>query len=118
MRRVTGCDARWAPKTAHVGRPGAREWEDEDMEAQSRSRPGRRERPAAELADKQEAKLAEVRRLCPTKARPFEMAYSGRSKAAALKAFCIWCMGYDSTVVGRCSAEDCPLWRFRPYRRD
>jgi hypothetical protein len=79
------------------------------MKSKTKGIAGPRGRPALGLTPKQESKLAEIWRDFPSRARPFEQAYSGRSKAAALKAFCLYCMGYDSKEVGKCSAEDCPL---------
>jgi hypothetical protein len=50
--------------------------------------------------------------------KPFLAAYTARSKASAIKAFCIQCLGYeDISGITACTAEACPLWRFRPYQK-
>lgn len=46
----------------------------------------------------------------------FLRAYSGRSKAAALKAKCIDCSNFQRDEVKNCTAYTCPLWEFRPYK--
>jgi hypothetical protein len=40
-----------------------------------------------------------------------------KSKAAAIKSFCIECAGYDRKTVTECTDEGCPLWHHRPYQR-
>lgn len=75
-------------------------------------------RPAAEsrgLNARQRAVLQEA----PSSARGIlERAYSGKSKAAALKAFCLRCVGYVREDVRDCTSYDCPLWPYRPYQQD
>jgi hypothetical protein len=39
-----------------------------------------------------------------------------RSRAAAMKAFCLECTGWQKGEVRRCTALDCPLWAWRPYQ--
>lgn len=46
----------------------------------------------------------------------FARAYSGKSKAAGVKAFCLECVCYQSKEVKLCPATACPLWRYRPYQ--
>ena len=36
------------------------------------------------------------------------------SPRAAIKAFCLECMGYDRAGVTECTAYACPLWEYRP----
>lgn len=43
-------------------------------------------------------------------------AYSGQSRAAGLKAFCLQCVGYVRKDVRDCTAEGCPLFPYRPYQ--
>jgi hypothetical protein len=40
-----------------------------------------------------------------------------KSKAAALKSFCVECAGYDRKVVRECTDTGCPLWHHRPYQK-
>ncbi len=52
----------------------------------------------------------------PPRQRPvFLRAWRGNSRKAALRAFCLECMGYESAEVNRCTARACPLY---PYRGD
>ncbi len=46
----------------------------------------------------------------------FKRAYSGASKAAAVKAMCLECIGFIREEVRSCSAPTCPLWPYRPFR--
>ncbi len=46
-----------------------------------------------------------------------ERAYSGRSKAAGIKAFCLQCVGFLRNEVRDCSARGCPLHPYRPYQQ-
>lgn len=48
----------------------------------------------------------------------FERAYSGKSKAAGIKAFCLQCVGFLRNEVRDCSARGCPLHPYRPYQQD
>ena len=45
-------------------------------------------------------------------------AFSGKSKAAGIKAFCTTCVGFVRADVRDCTALGCPLWPYRPYQRD
>jgi hypothetical protein len=38
------------------------------------------------------------------------------SRAAALKAMCLQCVGYERKYVTACASTDCPLWTLRPYQ--
>jgi len=64
-------------------------------------------------ADRQnllDARLAFVpRRLHST----FIRAWSGRSRKAAIRAFCLECMGYSAGEVALCTASACPLYAYR-----
>lgn len=37
---------------------------------------------------------------------------------AAIQLFCLTCSGFERETVRDCSSHSCPLWAFRPYRRD
>ena len=45
-----------------------------------------------------------------------ERAYSGNSRTAAIKAFCLRCVGYIREDVRNCTALKCPLHQYRPYQ--
>lgn len=52
----------------------------------------------------------------PPRQRPiFLRAWAGKSRKAAIRAFCLECVGYESAEVNRCTAPACPLY---PYRED
>ena len=36
------------------------------------------------------------------------------SRSAAIKVFCITCMGGSRSDVKKCESFECPLWQFRP----
>lgn len=39
-----------------------------------------------------------------------------KSKAEAIKAFCLRCVGYKFKGVRNCSSTNCPLYQVRPYQ--
>jgi len=46
----------------------------------------------------------------------YRRAAAGRSVAAAVKAFCGECVGWQRAEVTACKAVACPLWPYRPYQ--
>ena len=46
----------------------------------------------------------------------YKMAISGRSRKAAVKAFCLECMGWERTEVHNCNTITCPLHPYKPYK--
>jgi len=67
------------------------------------------------LNPRQRAVLEEA----PTSCRGIlERAYSGKSKAAGIKAFCLRCVGYARNDVRDCTSRGCALWPYRPYQQD
>ncbi len=63
-----------------------------------------------DLSPAQTAKLATV----PRRYRPItRRAWLGKSRKAAIKAFCIACCGYSIEETRRCSAPLCALFPFR-----
>lgn len=44
----------------------------------------------------------------------YDRAMKGKSRKAAMKSFCIECMGYDHEEVLNCVDEGCPMF---PYRQ-
>ena len=45
-------------------------------------------------------------------------AVGGKSPAAGIKAFCLECVGWQRAEVVRCTAQACPLWSYRPFRKE
>lgn len=45
------------------------------------------------------------------------VAKSETSRAAAVKAKCLECVGFEMSEVTKCTAKDCPLWAWRPYQK-
>ena len=67
------------------------------------------------MNEKQRQRIAEA----PESARGIlTRAYKGNSRATAVKAFCLQCVGYTRADVKSCTATGCPLWPYRPYRID
>lgn len=66
------------------------------------------------MNEKQIERLEEAPESCRAVLR---RAYGGKSKAAALKAFCLQCVGYVRKDVTECTALGCPLWMVRPYQK-
>jgi hypothetical protein len=47
--------------------------------------------------------------------RTYLRAVSGRSKPAAIRAFCSECVGWDREEVRLCTSAACPLFPYRPF---
>lgn len=47
----------------------------------------------------------------------YRRAVEGRSLRAAVKAFCLECVGWKREEVAACTALACPLWPVRPFQR-
>ena len=47
----------------------------------------------------------------------FERAYAADSRADAIRAFCLRCVGYLKDEVRNCTALGCPLHTYRPYQK-
>jgi hypothetical protein len=63
--------------------------------------------------DVRERRLAQI----PTRQRPiFLRAWGGRSRKAAIRAFCLECVGYETAEVNRCTAAACSLFAYRKDR--
>lgn len=44
------------------------------------------------------------------------MAFTGKSRGAAIRAKCLECSNWDRKEVRNCLIPGCPLWQYRPYR--
>ena len=65
------------------------------------------------MSPEQEAYLEQV----PVSYRAtFERAFNGQSRSAAVKAFCLMCVGFQRNHITNCTAKSCPLYEFRPYQ--
>jgi len=43
-------------------------------------------------------------------------AFSGKSRAAGVKAKCLQCCNYVRDEITNCQVYRCPLWDYRPYQ--
>ncbi|MBE3098087.1 MAG: hypothetical protein IMZ44_13295 [Planctomycetes bacterium] len=99
-----------------------------DRLAKARAARGKARQPSAEnidaLAQKAglcrcEAHMEQIRRcledMPPTFRRTYLLAVAGKSKAAAIKAFCAECVGWERREVALCTAPACALYAFRPF---
>jgi len=69
------------------------------------------DRPVAEMA-----KIAKRLEDTPeTMRRTYLQAVSGRSKPAAIRAFCAECVGWEREEVRLCTAPACLLYPYRPF---
>jgi len=65
-----------------------------------------------------EARILERRRQTPKAYRGiYDRAIRGKSRTAAVHAFCLECCGYQINEVYSCPAKECPLWPYRPTAR-
>jgi hypothetical protein len=65
------------------------------------------------LNEKQRSKLKVIPKMYRNR---FIQAYEG-SRAAAVAANCLECMGYCRTEVQACDTRTCPMWKVRPYQQ-
>ena len=66
----------------------------------------------------QEAKIAERLSQMPKKYRAtYNQAMSGRSRKAAMRAFCLECCGWEIKEVFLCTDSGCNLYPYRPRSR-
>jgi hypothetical protein len=65
------------------------------------------------MNDKQRAKLSGVPAIYRN---TFTLAYEGRSRSAAIKAFCLDCVGFERKSIRECTSHACPLYPYRPYQ--
>lgn len=49
--------------------------------------------------------------------KTYQRAMTGRSRKAAIKAFCLECVGYIRVEVRNCSDVGCPLHPYRPGQK-
>lgn len=42
---------------------------------------------------------------------------SGKSRKAAMKSFCLECVGWFRNEVAHCTDTGCPLYPYRPYKK-
>jgi len=48
----------------------------------------------------------------------YDKAMEGKSRRAAIKAFCLECVHWQKEEIRLCTSPDCPLYLYRPYRDD
>jgi len=46
----------------------------------------------------------------------YRKAMTGKYRAAAVKAFCLECTGWQRIEVNKCGSVACPLYLYRPYQ--
>ena len=40
------------------------------------------------------------------------------SPRAAIKAFCLECIGFERAEIAKCTGWGCPLWMYRPWKKE
>lgn len=93
-------EARWNPASGSI-----KTIEISSQNALSRLDPARR--PAVENRLSQMPK---------TYRNTYLRAVGGKSPRAAIKAFCLECVGWQREEVVRCTAPACPLYTYRPFQ--
>jgi len=48
--------------------------------------------------------------------RTYKLAMSGKSRKAAIKAFCLECVGWEREEVRCCTSKNCPIFLYRHYQ--
>jgi hypothetical protein len=70
------------------------------------------------LDDQSTAREHAIKHAPPSARNVMKRAYSGTSRTAGVKAYCLHCVGYVRADVRNCSSLACPLWEYRPFQRD
>ena len=69
--------------------------------------------------DRRAAEIAQIAKrledVPETMRRTYLRAVSGKSKPAAIRAFCAECVAWEREEVRRCTAPACPLYPYRPF---
>jgi hypothetical protein len=61
--------------------------------------------------------ICSVSKDAPSKTALFRRVFKGlASPRQAIKAQCLTCCWMDEAAISGCTAPECPLWDFRPYR--
>ena len=47
----------------------------------------------------------------------YQRAMTGKSRGAAVKAFCLECVGWNRKSVRDCTSPACPMFLYRPFRK-
>ncbi len=68
------------------------------------------------MNDDQKQRVREIAASSPSYAGVAKRAYSGKSKAAGIKAKCLDCSCWQRIEITNCTALACPLWPYRPYQ--
>ena len=70
------------------------------------------------MTSERETQIAKRRAEMPRSLRAcYDKAVSGRSRKAAMRAFCLECCGYEIREVFLCTDLGCPLYPYRPRSR-
>ena len=70
------------------------------------------------MTTEREAQIAKRRAEMPRSYRAcYNKAVSGKSRKAAMRAFCLECCGYEIREVFLCTDLGCPLYPYRPRSR-
>lgn len=73
-----------------------------------------RKKVSKALPDKALKKLAEIPRAYR---QTYKRAMTGNSLRAAVNAFCLECVQWQREEIKLCTAIDCPLFQYRPYKK-
>ena len=69
------------------------------------------------MDEKRQQKIAQRRAQIPEIHRAnYDRAMRGKSMKAAIKAFCLECVGWQKEEVRLCTSLACPLYPYRPYK--
>jgi len=70
------------------------------------------------MSSEREAQIAKRQAEMPRSHRAcYDRAVSGKSRKAAMRAFCLECCGYEIREVFLCTDLGCPLYPYRPRSR-
>lgn len=117
MSNQTDNDGKKPQETTKRNISGLRAWNDA-VRADPREKARKREQgiESAAISDKQKAYVTKT--IPSTHQNLFVQAFSGNSKAAAIKAKCLACCNLDREEITHCTVQICPLWPVRPYQEE
>lgn len=108
-RHETGAESPESPKTARKASV-PKDAENSQGRSISPRSDGRSEDARAEIGAQRARRLSD----CPPKYRNlYRRAWTAKSRKAAIRAFCLECVGWSEKEVRLCTAPACPLYEFR-----
>ena len=71
----------------------------------------------SKLTPKQNEYLEKVSRQAPKFLNIFRSCFMGGGRKRAIQAMCLDCVQFDTKEIRKCTCNECPLHKYRPYQK-